>query len=358
MKRFAYWFFPVFLAVCAAGCGKDSAEEPQTSSASAEVVDLDALLRAGAGAIGRKDAAAAAEAAAQALKLRPESAEAVLLAGQAACLKGDYAKARAQFESVIREKSLPAALRAQAYAGRGTVEFMQQEVDLARITLLHALLLDEGNAAARYYLGRIYLDVYQFNEAAKEQFEQFVRCAEDASAAKKAANRFLSDIDEAIARAAAQRLGDTTRNSELAAKLLGEARSLEQQGAEREARKKYMAAREADPLCGPASLGYARMQKRLDRSSEGVGKALVAYRAALDQVPAGGKDWYKVIMEAAQLAYMTKERWATVVKIMDRVMAHRPKDMDALDMLIGANMKTGSAKLVNAWTDYRKEIKK
>ncbi len=356
MKRLFYLCSLALLAVCFAGCGKDtpadSAENP------AEGADFNTLMQNGVAAVSRNDAAAATSAAAQALELQPGSAEAHLLAGQAACLRTDYKKAGEYFNAVIEEKSLPAALRAKAYVGRGIVEFEQRDADLARITLLHALLLDESNEAAYYYLGRIYRDIYQFNEASKEQFEKYVKYAGQQPAAQKVKDRYLPELGAAIKRATAARLGSATRNSELSAKLLAEAQALEKRNSLRDAKKKYKAARDADPLSAPAALGFARVQKRLDSSSGGVGEALTAYRAAIDSLPTDGKEWYKAIMEAGRLAYATKERWATVVKIMDRAVAHYPKEVDSLDLLIGAHRKAGSTKLFNAWIEYRKELKK
>ena len=52
-----------------------------------------------------------------------------LLAGQAACLRQDYDEARAQFSSVVKAKTLPNVLRAKAYVGLGTVDYVQHEAD-------------------------------------------------------------------------------------------------------------------------------------------------------------------------------------------------------------------------------------
>ena len=96
MKKLFYWCSLAFLAACVAGCGKESETVAETPPAPVEAPSFDDLMRTGLSAIAQKDAAAAAEAAAKALELQSESAEARLLAGQAACLRQDYEQARAQ----------------------------------------------------------------------------------------------------------------------------------------------------------------------------------------------------------------------------------------------------------------------
>ena len=163
-------------ATLVAGCGKESSDTAKTPAPAAEeAADLNALVNAGVAAVAQKDAAAATDAAEKAQALQPESAEACLVAGQAACLRQDYEQARSSFTSVIKTKSLPPALRAKAYAGLGTVEFLQHNADVARIMFLQARRLDMKNEAAWYYLGLIYRDVYRFYEAAEEHFRMFAR---------------------------------------------------------------------------------------------------------------------------------------------------------------------------------------
>ena len=147
MKRLFYMYSMAVLAVFAAGCGKKDVADDSKSS-SLEGADFDTLMSRGTDAVTRNDASEATDAAAKAVELSPESAEANLLAGQAACLRKDYARASELFSSIIKERSLPPALRSKAFAGRGAVEFEQDDSELARISFLHALLLDHDNAAA------------------------------------------------------------------------------------------------------------------------------------------------------------------------------------------------------------------
>ena len=352
MKRLLYWSTMAFLAACVAGCGKDAEDVAKANAATATAPDLGEIVRAGASALAQKDVAAAEDAVAKALELKPESAEAWLLAGQAACMKQDYERARACFASIIKEKSLPNALRAKAYAGKGTVEYLQHDVDAARISFFQARRLDFKNEAALYYLGLIYRDVYRFYEAAEEHLRMFARMSRpDDPRAKKVNYEIVPELRRTLASIAAARPGAGSGKPAEAAALIQEAQALEAKSQLTAAKKKYAAAYMADPLSYEASLGYARMLRRTDKSKEGVRKAILAYRAAIDQKPAVQKNY----LEVARLA-RENQLWAQAVEIMNRAIAHDPKNKEALDQLIGALIKAGNTKLASAWAEYRKDL--
>ena len=326
MNRLFYLCSMAFLALCVAGCGKDStAETKEPSSAAPEGANFDSLMRQLVDAVAQKDAAKAADAAAKALELQPESAEAHLLAGQAACLGGDYAQAREQFSSVIKEKSLPAALRAKAYAGLGTVEFERHDAESARISFLHALLLDYKNAAARYYLARIYRDDH-FYEAAEEQFVLFTRMSKpgDALAAKVTA-KDMPELKRTGESKRAARFGAGGGNAEQAAKLIQEAQALEGKKQFTDAAKKY----------------------------DGTRKAIRAYCDAIALKPQSEENY----LEAARLARESDQEFRIqAVEILNHAIAHHPQSTRALDLLISALRKTGNTKLSNAWDEYRRAL--
>lgn len=352
MKRILYWHLMMALVVCVAGCGDEPAATVETPAEPSKGADFGTLVQMGVAAVANKDAAAAAEAVKSARELQPDSAEISLLAGQVAYLQKDYDRARAEFDAVAAEESLPAALRAKALVGRGVVELAGHDVDSARISFLRAKRLDSRNESAWYHLGMIYRDTCRFTEAALEQFQIFARLSRpDEPHAASVVRQVIPDLRAAIQRAAAERPGVSDRKPEQAGKLLAEAQALEEKQRLTMAKKKYAAAFEADPLSYPVALGYARILKRMDKSDDGVSKALAAYRAAIDQRPA----MLKNCIEAARLAYANK-RWATAVRIMDRAVAHDPQNKESLDLLIGALMKAGDSKLAGAWGAYRKEL--
>ena len=352
MNRLFYLCSMAFLALCVAGCGKDSAAETKAASPAEEAVDFDTLMRKGVAAVAQKDAAGAAEAVAGALALQPESAEAHLLAGQSACLGGDYAQAREQFSSVIKEKSLPAALRAKAYAGMGAVEFEQHAVDSARISFLHALLLDYKNPAARYYLARIYRDDH-FYEAAEEQFVLFTRMSKPGDAlAEKVKSKDMPELKRTGESKRAARFGAGGGNAEQAAKLIQEAQALEGKKQFTDAAKKYDAARKADPRSYVATRGYARLAKFAEKK-DGTRKAIRAYCDAIALKPQSEENY----LEAARLARESDQEFRIqAVEILNHAIAHHPQSTRALDLLISALRKTGNTKLSNAWDEYRRAL--
>ena len=352
MNRLFYLCSMAFLALCVAGCGKDSEAETKAVPSAAEGADFDVLIHQGVDAIARKDAAQAADAAAKALELQPESAEAHLLAGQAACLGKDYALAREQFTSVIKEPSLPPALRSKAYAGLGTVEFEQNDPELARITFLNALLLDFRNDAAQYYLGRIYRDYYYFNDAARGHFQMFEHLRQGTPLADKVKTQYLPEIQRTIERKLAERFGAGGGNAEQAAKLIQEAQALEGKKKLAEAAKKYEAARKADPRSYAAALGYARLVKNLEKGAW-IGKAIKAYCDAIALKPQTLENY----LSAARVAREDNEGFKIqAVEILNHAIAHNPSDVQALDLLVSALRKTGNSKLFAAWGEYRQNV--
>ena len=167
------------MAACVAmlaGCDEKK-EEPKVPEQPVEVVQEsgeECLQRAiDKLELGEVDAADAAIQ--KALDLLPDSAEAQLVDGQVAYRKGDLARATKSFNAVASEKSLPAALRAEALVARAVTEIKQNDCDAARLTLFRALRLNRRNAAVWYHLGLLSRNNYHFDEVAVEQFEMAAR---------------------------------------------------------------------------------------------------------------------------------------------------------------------------------------
>ena len=353
MKRVFLQCSLALLAACVAGCGKDAPADSKAPPA--EEADFDTLVGNGVAAVAQKDADGATSAAARALELRSESAEAHLLAGQAACLREDYGQASEHFNAVIKEKSLPAALRSKAYAGRGVAEFERHDADSARLSFLHALRLDFNNEAAQYYLGRIYRDVFRFYEAAELQFAMFVRMAKKGDPRVDKVNaEVIPELRRIIAGNAAARAGAGGGDAGQAANLIRQAKELEDKNQLSEAAKKYDAARKADPRSDVAALGYARLVRKMGKR-EGARKALQAYCDVIALKPAALENYITAALFAREY---DPEFRIQAVEILNRAVAHHPQDKRALDQLIAALRKTGNSRLANAWDDYRKELGK
>ena len=346
MKRRFYMYSMALLAVLAAGCGKKDAAA-DSKPPSLDGADFDTLMSRGADAVARNDASVAADAAAKAVELNPESAEAKLLEGQAACLGKDYARARESFSLIIKERSLPPALRSKAFAGQGTVEFEQDDAELARISFLHALLLDHNNAAAHYYLARIYRADH-FYEAAFREFKAFSEIARNAKSddarARKVDSADLPELKSLIEAKLAERFGSGGGNAGEAAKLIQEAKDLEGKKLFSEAAKKYAAARKADPRSYEAVCGYGRR-------SENKSEKIKAYCAAIALNPDVRDNYVEAAMAALNGGFKMQ-----AVEILNHAVAHHPQDKNILDMLCGALLKTGNMKMNSAWNEYRNEV--
>ncbi len=356
MEKVFKLYFMALLALLVAGCGDDEASvsDKTGESGPAEHSSLDSVIQRGVSAVSNGDVAGASSAADEAVKCDHESAEARLLAGQAAYLEGDYERALAEFRVVAKEKSLPAAVRSKGYAGLGLVEYKQNNKDAARISFLHAHRLDSKNESAYYHLGLIYRDTYHFYEAALEQFRMFARLSKpDDPITDKVARNYVPELRNLIQNIAAQRPGVSTRDPNAAAKLIEGARALAAKNYITKAKGDYAAALKADPLSYTAAIEYANLLNRKINSDNDVDNALAAFRAAIDQRPEVQKNY----LAAAQLAY-SKKRWATAVQILDRAVAHDPKNSNAIGLLYSSLNKAGNEKLAKLWREYKSELGK
>jgi len=387
MNRILLGGIPLVLIALVAGCG-DQSSPAAAPSRPARVDDGSAEVAKGLEALAQHDSAAAAAAfttatlkcetnfeaqvnlamvqhqlgnidnaaaaAAKALEICPESAEARLVDGQVAYLQKDYKRALADFAAVTGEKTLPAALRSEAWAARGVVELAQDIPDTARISFLRAMLLNRRNASAWYHLGVLSRDTYRIPEAACEQFQMAGRLLDARDArAKKISRDILPALRKAIgSQPPATKLDLSKRDPAASAKLLADGKAQRQRNEITRATKTLTAAYKADPLSGPAALAYAQIRELRAKTSAEVDEVLVAYRTAIDQNPAA----QTVYLEAARLAYK-HGRWSTAVAIMDRAVAHDPENRQTLDLLVAALQKAGKNKQAEAWKTFRSELR-
>ena len=345
----------LLMAACAAvlaGCDEEKVEPKQEQPAEVAQESGEECLQRAIDSLASGEFDAADAAVKKAIELMPDSAEAMLVDGQVAYRKGEYARAKKSFNAVISEKSLPAALRAEALVSRAVTEIKQNEFDTARLTLFRALHLNRRNASVWYHLGMLSRNTYHFDEVAVEQFEMAARLSDPKDERTKKISQEIRAARAALTAAAAANPNAGKRDSSAAAKLLAEADTLRKKRMIRAAIKKYEAAFAADPFSYPAARETAYLLSLNDKTSDGVDKALRAYRAAIDLKPAGQDNYY----EAAQLAYANK-RWATAVSILDRAIAHDPENFKTLDLFIAALQKAGKGKQSEAWKSYRQELK-
>ena len=363
----------VALAVLA-GCGpKDGTKELAEGKAAYDVRDLkkaerlftrsamlapanvDALVCLVRVKLDLGDLPAAAELIERAAALAGEDSDVRLLGAQIAWHQKDYDMARKRFRALADDEALSATIRSLGWAGVGIVEMTENNRDLARIALLRAIRVDRYNASARYHLGMLYRDAFNYNEAALEQFDVFVRLQTDADArVRRVQQTVIPDLKDTITRAAADRPGVANRNSTASAAAIEKAKTEIRKGNFKSARQAYQDALKADPLSYPAALGLAEMYLKTDTSSSGRQSALANYQLACTlRYGAVG-----TFVAAGNLAYQLGQ-YMRASEIYSRAIAANPNSIDAIDGLIRSLQKIGGekAKLAQAYQRYRDFLK-
>ncbi len=306
------------------------------------------------------DIPAAGKSVREAAKLAGGDADVVELAGQVAYHAKDYSETRAAY-TMLTAADRPAAVRSRGYAGLAVLDMAgiagsaaDENRARARVHLLEALRLDGGNAAARYHLGRLYRDSFDYKEAALDQFGLFVHLErEDAKRVQLVQRRDIPGLKEAIARAAAEFPGADRRDSAASASALKRAEDAWRRGEYKTAKLRYNDACVADVLSFPAALGLARSWEKTDPSRAGQREALKHYRHAAQLRPSS-RD---TLMTVGDLAMKTGSV-ATAVEAYSRALAARPGDVSAIDGLIRALRKAGDAKSAAVYQDYRNGLPK
>lgn len=312
--------------------------------------NVDALVWCTRIKLERGELSAAREALAKAESLAAGDTDVEMLGAQLAYHAKDYAAASAKFAALAANAKLDAALRAEAFAGLGVVEWTCNEYDAARIAFLKAIRLDRRNAAARYHLGLVYRDGFGYTEAALEQFEIFVRLEATADRRVLRTQRsIIPELKETIARQAMDRQGASQRDSSAAAAALTRAEAARKKKDFRTAKKEYAKAFEADALSYPAALGLAEMWAKTDASVNGQKKTLEYYRAACALKTSA----LKTFVATGDLAYKLGQ-YATAVETYSRAVAANPSDITAIDGLIRSLGRVGGrSKIAAAYQGYR-----
>jgi tetratricopeptide (TPR) repeat protein len=231
----------------------------------------------------------------------------------------------------------------------------RSEHDLARILFFRAIRMDRRNASAWYHLGLLYRDGFGYNEAALEQFNIFVRLEQIADQRVQRVQRmYIPELQEAIARSAADRPGASKRNSAASASEIAKAEAAMKRRNFKTARLSYEAALKLDPLSYPAALGLANCYEKSDASKSGQQKAFENYKLACQLRPSA----VSTFLTAGALA-MRLGNYAQAVTIYSRALAANPSKIDAIDGLIRALRKTGvkeKMKIASAYQNYRDSI--
>ena len=284
-----------------------------------------------------------------------ESFDVKLLTAQVAWHLRDYDRSSRLFASVANDAKLDASVRSLGYSGCGVVEMTRSEHDLARILFFRAIRMDRRNASAWYHLGLLYRDGFGYNEAALEQFNIFVRLEKIADQRVQRVQRmYIPELQEAIARSAADRPGASKRNSAASASEIAKAEAAMKRRNFKTARLSYEAALKLDALSYPAALGLANCYEKSDASKSGQQKAFENYKLACQLRPSAVSTFLTAGALAMRLGY-----YAQAVTIYSRALAANPSKIDAIDGLIRALRKTGvkeKMKIASAYQNYRDSI--
>jgi tetratricopeptide (TPR) repeat protein len=277
-----------------------------------------------------------------------------LLAGQIAWHKKEYAAAEDIFKKVAKNESLSASVRSQAWAGKGLVEMVCHESDLARASFLTAIKLDRMNAAAWYHLALLYRDGFGYLEASLEHFNIYVRLDTQASSrVAKVQRTIIPGLQDSIRRTASERPGASKRNSAASAAALSAAESAFKKKQYKTAVAKYTEALNLDALSYPAALGLAKSLQASDSSASGRAAVFEAYRNACT-LRAGALSTY---LYAGSLAERLG-RVAEAKEIYSRAVAADSGSIDALDGLIRSLSKMNSrSKQAVEYQRYREMIR-
>ena len=294
----------------------------------------------------------ASETIAKTVGLEPSAVDTALLDAEIAFYLNDYARSVKRFTDVASDASAGAEAQALGWTGIGIVEMACENRDLARIAFLRAIRLDRRNASARYHLGLLYRgDSYGYLEAALEQFEIFVRLGDKADPRAVHVQRvIIPGIKEDISRRAMERCSGH-RNASESAKRIAAADAAFKKGNFKVARTEYEAAAKADVLSYPAMLGLAKSWEKTDATASGRQRALDCYKTACALRPSA----VSTLLKTGELAARMGQH-ATAAEVYSRAVAANPSDISAIDGLIRALRKAGSAKVAAAYQSYRDAI--
>ena len=371
----------LFLAGC--GCGSSAPEDPLEAAEAASTAFVagdyagtvaqcrhslalapdnpDVLVLLARAALASGDLAAAEEAVAQVAQLRPTDVAVLQLTAQVAFEKHDYDAASRAYTRLAADATLPPELQALGWTGRGVVSLARVSTgsapaecrDSARTDFLRALRLDRKHASAYYHLGLLYLNAFNFKQAALEQFNYYVavtRQAPDPTHLAKA-QALIQGLNEEIAAEQARRPGADKRMPSACAESLRKADAAKQKGQLKVALGLYAEALKQDPLSFEAADRLAETIYATEgRTRAGQERAYKAYAAA-----AGLRTYVKTLLAAADLASKLGNT-ASAVAYYSRAVAAKPTDTTAIDGLIRALQRSGNRRSATIYQNYRDSL--
>ena len=368
-------FAASFLCLILCGCGSDPAKEYAKGvrafengdygfavekfrgviGHSPENVDALVMLARSEFAVGAFDKAE--EALTKASATNPDDIDIIELSAQIAFYRKDYKGATGYYARLASGDGFDGETRARGWTGLGVIDFLMIGLhpDKARfrhesrVKFLQAIILDRRNASARYHLGRLYRDTFQYLEAARDEFDVFVHLSPVADErVKKIKNEVLPSLKSEIARSSAP---SSRVDSPGCASFLKQADAAFRRKSWKSAITAYAKAFKKDPGSFPAAVGLARAYVHSNRSGFERGEAMKMYLAACKIRPSA----ISTYIEAAQFALVSGKP-ATSVELYSRALAAKPASKAAVEGLILALTKTGDAQAASVYRGYLRTL--
>lgn len=374
--RYALKLFAALAAAAAlTGCGSDPAKEygkGRTAFDNAEYTEavecftkvletepgnVDALVMLARSEFALGDLAAAKAALNKAALTNKDDVDVIELTAQIAFFQKDYKLASRSYARIASDMSLDAATRSIGWTGMGIVDFVM--IGLApdvtryrhesRVKFLQAVVLDRRNASARYHLGRLYRDTFQYLDAAKDEFSAYVHLE---PVVDDRVRKIKDDVLPSLKKEIAMNSEPTSHvDSPACAAFLktGDAAFRKKQW--KSAITAYSKALKKDPSSFPAAAGLARSYARSDRNKFERDEAMDAYLKACKIRPSA----ISLYLEAADHAVRTG-KFATAVELYSRALAANPSSKPAVEGLISSLTRTGDTLAASVYRGYLRTL--
>lgn len=271
---------------------------------------------------GELDPAAAAFHAA--FELDPRHGETLAGLGELAYYTKELSQAQTFFRKALAANISSDDARASILNGLALTEAALKQDDQARLCLLRAQQASRLYAPSLYNLASLYLNAYNLREEALDQFEMYVRIADQSDPYREKAQNHINRLRAHVERAKAEELDALRRDPSVAARHLHEGIQAQSEKRFAKAIKCYQEALAADPLTFNAAFGLGMLYQRQNQPAE----ALEAFKRAAVINP-NHLDSYN---QAANLALQLK-RYDDAEHILDRAIARSPYQAASAELM-------------------------
>lgn len=284
-------------------------------------------------------------------------ADIIELKAQIAFYRKDYKAATGYYAQLASNPDFDDETRSRGWTGLGAVDFfmiglhpdVQRYRHESRVKFLQAVILDRRNASARYHLGRLYRDTFQYLEAAKDEFDIYVHLQPVVDKrVKRIRDEVLPSLKDEIARNSVP----TSRvDSPACASFLKQGDDAYRRKNWKAAVTAYSKAYKKDSGSFPAVVGLARSYAHSARTAFNRDQALKMYLVACKVRPSA----IGTYIEAGDYAVMVGKP-ATAVELYSRALASNPESKPAVKGLILALTKSGDSQAASVYRGYLRTL--